>query len=123
MSRCFKNNAPDAFVDVAKFRFDRIVSASALQWAKDLDTTLAAIAALNTPVSLAIFTSNTFKTLYETAGLSPILRHSDEVTALLEKHFDGGLEILHYTLTFDCQRDVPIYEKKRSWCRKKCVKL
>jgi len=105
-------NDPDAFDNVAGLHFDRIVSASALQWAKDLNATLAAIAALNTPVSLAIFTSNTFKTLYETAELPPILRDREEVTTLLEKHFDGELEILHYTLAFDSVREMFRYMKK-----------
>ncbi len=105
-------NAPSLFDVLSTYRFDRIVSSSALQWAKDLDGVLANIAALNTPVSLAIFTANTFKTLYETAGLPPLLRSREETVALLEKHFDGEIEIVEYTLDFPSVREMFRYMKK-----------
>jgi len=105
-------NDPLAFADMDAHRFERIISASALQWAQNLDGTLASIAALQVPVSLAIFTSDTFKTLYKTAGLSPILRHRDEVISLLQQHFDGELEVVHYTLAFDSVREMFRYMKK-----------
>jgi malonyl-CoA O-methyltransferase len=105
-------NDPQAFDDIKGQDFDRIVSASALQWAKDLDATLSSIAALHTPVSLAIFTSDTFKTLYRVAGLEPILRDRETVTTLLHKHFGGEVEILRYTLAFDSVREMFRYMKK-----------
>ncbi|HEX5329091.1 methyltransferase domain-containing protein, partial [Sulfuricurvum sp.] len=43
-------------------QYDRIYSASALQWAEDLDRVMESLASLNTPMSLAIFTAGTFKT-------------------------------------------------------------
>ena len=105
-------NDPSLFDELSAERFDRIVSSSALQWAQDLDEVLANIAALNAPVSLAIFTSNTFKTLYETAGLPPLLRSREETVALLEKHFDGEIEILEYTLDFPSVREMFRYMKQ-----------
>lgn len=106
-------NDPQTFAQLGKERFDRIFSASALQWAKDLNGTLERIAALEAPVSLAIFTSNTFKTLYRTAGLPPLLRSREEVTALLQKHFpDAQTELLHYTLAFPDVRAMFRYMKK-----------
>jgi malonyl-CoA O-methyltransferase len=100
------------FTKLRTFSFDRIISTSALQWAADLDATLEQIAALRAPVSLSIFTSDTFKTLYDVAGLSPILRDREEVVALLKKHFSGEIEILRYTLAFDSVRDMFRYMKK-----------
>ena len=105
-------NAPSLFKKLSSCRFDRIVSASALQWADDLDSVLANIAALDTPVSLAIFTANTFKTLYETAGLPPLLRSREETVRLLEKHFRGEMEILEYTLEFPSVREMFRYMKQ-----------
>ena len=92
--------------------FDRIISASALQWALHLDTVFASIAALNAPISLAIFTCNTFRSLYECAKLKPILRCSDEVTALAKKHFDAHYETVTYTLAFESPREMFGYIKK-----------
>jgi malonyl-CoA O-methyltransferase len=105
-------NDPQVFEKLGTYHFDRIISSSALQWATDLDATLGHIASLGAPVSLAIFTSDTFKTLYEVAGLEPILRDKEKVIALLDKHFDGEVEILRYTLAFDSVRDMFHYMKK-----------
>ncbi len=79
---------------------DAILSASALQWAKDLDWTLGRIAALGHPVALAIFTAGTFATLHVTAGTRPPIRTLEETKTLVEKHFDAETEVLRDTLTF-----------------------
>jgi malonyl-CoA O-methyltransferase len=105
-------NDPVLFEKLHTYSFDRIISSSALQWASDLDATLGHIAALGAPVSLAIFTSNTFKTLYDIAGLPPILRDREEVITLLKKHFSGKTKTLHYTLSFDSVREMFRYMKQ-----------
>jgi malonyl-CoA O-methyltransferase len=105
-------NDPESFLALSSYRFDRIISSSALQWATDLDCTLKQIASFNVPVTLAIFTSNTFKTLYDTASLPPLLRSREEVVSLLEKHFDGEIEVLQYTLAFDSVREMFRYMKR-----------
>lgn len=105
-------NDPALFEQLRKFTFDRVYSASALQWAEDLDTVFQSICALNSCVSLAIFTSGTFKTLYETAGLSPILKSSDEVIEIANRHFDAQYEIVRYVLEFDAVREMFRYIKR-----------
>jgi malonyl-CoA O-methyltransferase len=105
-------NDASSFDALSSYTFDRVISSSALQWAEDLDATLARIAALGAPVSLSIFTSNTFKTLYETAGLPPLLRSRESVITLLKKHFDGEIEIVNYTLAFESVREMFRYMKR-----------
>lgn len=105
-------NDPNLFEQLSSMSFDRIYSASALQWADDLDTAFKSIHALNSSVSLAIFTSGTFKTLYETAGLSPILKSSDEVIEIANRHFDAQFEIVRYVLEFDTVREMFRYIKR-----------
>lgn len=92
--------------------FERIVSASSLQWAEDLDRTLAQIAALHTPVTLAVFTSGTFKTLLETASIPPLLRSAEEVRSIAEHSFDAEYDLLQYTLEFPSVREMFRYMKK-----------
>ncbi|OHD94284.1 methyltransferase domain-containing protein, partial [Sulfuricurvum sp. RIFOXYD12_FULL_44_77] len=82
-------NDPLLFESLSEERFDRIYSASALQWADDFESVIHSLASLNTPMSLAIFTAGTFKTLHECAGVTPLLRSSDEVMAIAEKHLDA----------------------------------
>lgn len=105
-------NDPALFEKLRGENFDRIYSASALQWADDLDEVLKSLASLNTPMSLAIFTAGTFKTLHESAGVMPLLRSSDEVIAIAEKHLNAQFEVVHYTLEFDSVREMFRYIKR-----------
>jgi len=105
-------NDPKLFRMLQTEHFDRIISSSALQWAADLDATLANIASLNTPVSLSIFTSGTFKTLHEIAGIPPLLRSREEVIAIVKKHFNAEISTLQYTLAFPSVREMFRYMKQ-----------
>ncbi len=105
-------NDPSLFERLRDERFDRIYSASALQWADDLDGVFHSLASLNTPMSLAIFTAGTFKTLHECAGVTPLLRSSDEVMAIAEKYMNARFEVLHTTLEFDSVREMLRYIKR-----------
>lgn len=105
-------NDPALFEQLRHEQFDRIFSASALQWAVDLERVFSSIKRLQTPVSLAIFTGNTFKTLFETAGLPPLLRSAEEVIAFAQKSFDAEYEVVNYTLSFDSVREMFRYIKR-----------
>ena len=100
------------FQNLKTYEFDRIVSASALQWTDDLDKTFQNIAKLNTPITFAIFTSGTFKTLHETASVPPLLRSTKEVITLSKKYFNAEYKVLKYTLDFSSVRDMFRYMKK-----------
>lgn len=105
-------NDPALFERLGGEHFDRIYSASALQWAEDLERVIESLASLKTPMSLAIFTAGTFKTLHECSAVAPLLRNSDEVMAIAEKHLDARFEVLHYTLEFDSVREMFRYIKR-----------
>ncbi len=92
--------------------YDYILSASALQWAEDMDMVFENIKKLNAPIALAIFTSNTFKTLNETASIRSILRSADEVNELQKKYFDAEFEVVNYKLEFESTRDMFRYIKR-----------
>lgn len=105
-------NDPALFETLRDKHFDRIYSASALQWADDFERVMQSLASLNTPMSLAIFTAGTFKTLHECAGVTPLLRSSDEVISIAKKHLDARFEVLHTTLEFDSVREMFRYIKR-----------
>ena len=92
--------------------YDFIFSASALQWSTDLDSVFKNIKAFNAPIALAIFTSNTFKTLNSTAKIDSILRSSQEIEALQKKYFNANFEVVNYKLEFDSTVDMFRYIKK-----------
>lgn len=105
-------NDPTLFENLKTYKYDHIFSASALQWAENLDEVFLAIKELNTPISLAIFTSGTFKTLNETASLNALLRTKEEVEHLQKKHFNVNFEVVNYKLTFKNVRDMFKYIKR-----------
>jgi malonyl-CoA O-methyltransferase len=105
-------NDPDLFEHLRFLDFDRIFSASALQWSKDLDRTFAMVASLNAPVSLALFTANTFETLFRTAGIAPILRSSGEIAEAARPWFGEAVETVRYRLAFASTREMFRYIKR-----------
>jgi len=105
-------NDQNLFDILLTYKYDHVFSASALQWAEDLDRVFQEIKRFNVPISLAIFTSNTFKTLYETASLKPLLRSAQELDDLQKKYFDADFEIVQYKLEFDSIREMFKYIKQ-----------
>ena len=100
------------FENLLTYQYDHIFSASALQWAENLDKVFKHIQELNAPVSLAIFTSGTFASLNKTAGLDPLLKSADKVREYASKYFDADFEIVNYKLEFESTRDMFRYIKK-----------
>lgn len=92
--------------------YDYLLSASALQWAKDLEMVFENIKKLNTPIALAIFTADTFKTLNATASLEPLLRTKEYIYELQKKYFDAEFELVRYKLEFESTRDMFRYIKQ-----------
>ena len=105
-------NEDKLFEELVKTSYDRIFSSSSLQWAADLDRTLYQISQIKAPVSLAIFTSETFKTLLETAGISSPLRSADEVAYLIGQYLHADIEVVNYALEFETVEDIFTYIKK-----------
>ena len=104
-------NDKTLFENLKTYNYDHIFSASALQWAENLDETFKNIKALESPVSLAIFSSNTFKTLNKTASLTPLLRSTDEIKRLQKKYFDANFEVVEYKLEFKSTKEIFKYIK------------
>lgn len=105
-------NDLQCFNDLETDNIDRIISASALQWATDIDKTLHEISTLNIPVTFAIFTSGTFKTLHQTASIPPLLRSTDEVIQISKKYFNADYKVLKYRLDFSSVREMFQYMKR-----------
>jgi len=100
------------FENLLTYKYDYIFSASALQWADDLEMVFKNIKLLNAPVALAIFTDGTFKALNETASLKSLLQSADKIDELQKKYFDAHFEIVKYKLEFDSTRDMFRYIKQ-----------
>jgi malonyl-CoA O-methyltransferase len=108
---CGDFNDETLFNHLKDYKYDYIFSASALQWADNLDAVFSNISSLDAPIALAIFSSNTFKTLNQTASLKPLLRTSETIYELQKKYFNADFEIVEYKLEFESTRDIFKYIK------------
>ncbi|WP_024791229.1 class I SAM-dependent methyltransferase [Lebetimonas sp. JS032] len=96
----FDFNIEECFENIKKYDFEQIISFSALQWSKDLEFVFEKIKNLNKKYLLAIFTSNTFKSLHNYLNIiSPI--YSKEKILNIAGILNPELEILNYELKFD----------------------
>jgi len=99
--------------DLDKTAYDVVLSSSALQWSSDLDFTIGIIATLSNTFHAAVFTSNTFKTLHETAKVTSPIYSAEEVQKTIERHYeDVNFELHTYRLEFDSVREMFRYIKK-----------
>jgi len=111
---CIYGNFNDKrlFETLLTYSFDYVLSASALQWAQNIEETFKAIKSLHTPIALAIFTANTFHTLYQTASLEPLLPSRELLLRLQKQYFDAQFEVVEYRLKFESVREMFRYIKR-----------
>jgi malonyl-CoA O-methyltransferase len=81
-------------------KFDLTIASSSLQWAKDLNIVVDAISKISKNIAFAVFTDNTFKTIYEMSGLEKFLPSSDEVVNSVQRYYDIESETVKYNLHF-----------------------
>jgi malonyl-CoA O-methyltransferase len=104
---------PELYEHLFLYDFDYILSASALQWSKDLDGVFQNIKRLHYhDFAFAIFTANTFQTLHKTAGITSPLRSSEEVLHVVKKYFTCKSVIQTYTLEFENTLEMFRYIKR-----------
>ena len=103
-------NKKETFEFIKTLEFDQIVSFSALQWAKDLNFVFNEIKKLDKKYFLAIFTSNTFKTLHNFLEIdSPI--YSKESILKSAEILNPKVEVLNYSLEFKSAKEMLEYIK------------
>jgi malonyl-CoA O-methyltransferase len=110
LKRCDFNKA-ECFNYLENIHFDLIISLSAIQWAKDLDFIFSNIAKLHKNFILAIFTSNTFKTIHKTANISSPIYSLEEILNSAKKYLNFNYEVLNYELKFNEKKEMFKYIK------------
>ena len=103
-------NTKKCFEVIKKYDFEQIVSFSALQWARDLEFVFREIKELNKSYLLAIFTSNTFKTLHSYLNITSPIYSKDEILTF-SKILNPNVEVLNYRLYFKTPEEMLRYIK------------
>jgi len=89
-----------------------IISSSALQWCKDLNFTLKLLSQTSKEAYFAIFTSNTFKTLHQTADIDSPIIDLQSIKKSVSYYYDAEFEINNYRLEFTSKEKMFRYIKK-----------
>lgn len=105
-------NVLQTFEDISLQQNSLILSSSSLQWSKDLDFTLEQISQKSSTAYFAIFTSNTFKTLHQTAQIASPIYSETVLRNTIQKYYHATFESKEYRLYFKTVREMFNYIKK-----------
>ena len=106
-------NTPMTFEKIKQLNLDIIISASALQWAQDLEKTFNNCADCANYGAFFLFGSNTFKSLHKTLALkSPIYSVEEIKKSFLNSYNELKIQEFNWTLEFDNSYEMLKYIKK-----------
>ena len=108
---CADFNAEDGFLFMSDEN-SLIISASALQWSKDLDFTFSNLAKKSPQAYFAIFTANTFKTIHTISGAKSPIYSIEQLQQNIQKYYKANFQIRQYKLHFLSAREMFRYIKK-----------
>lgn len=98
--------------DIFRNKFDLIISSSAIQWSKDIDSLFAKISKSSTHIAFAIFTSQTFFELNLKLNLKSLLYSTNFLVESLNRYFNFKYELKNYTLEFESTIELLRYIKQ-----------
>ena len=99
---CDDFESKDFIEKIAKQRpFDLIVSSSSLQWSRDIRRVFDSYSNLSQKVAFSIFTSGTFKTIYEITGRDSFLPSFDSLVMLSSTFKKPNIEKKVFKVNFD----------------------
>jgi malonyl-CoA O-methyltransferase len=104
-------NTKECFEILKRYDFEQLVSFSALQWAKDLEFVFKEIKNLNKEYFLAIFTSNTFKSLHKYLGIKSPIYSEEEIIKYAEILKPNEAKKLYYEMSFNSPKELLEYIK------------
>jgi malonyl-CoA O-methyltransferase len=109
---CADFNKKESFKNYKKNEFEILISASALQWSTDLTSVFSSISSLASEYYFAFFTSNTFKTLHQTAGINSAIYSKKDIVKTLKEFYIFEMEEAEYRLDFASVQEMFRYIKR-----------
>ena len=109
--KCHDFDTKEFLDEIKNDTYDIVLSASALQWSKDLAKIIKSLSYITKEINAVLFTSNTFKTIQTiTNSKSPILNEI-EIKKAFSKYFNCEFETIMYKLEFNNKKDLFNYIK------------
>ncbi|MEA1953219.1 MAG: methyltransferase [Campylobacterota bacterium] len=109
---CADFNVPKTFDLFSLDKDGLLLSSSALQWSKTLNSTLFELSKKSINAEFAIFTSSTFKTLHHIAQIDSPIHSADTIKKVISQYYNCTYKIENYTLSFDSVREMFHYIKR-----------
>jgi malonyl-CoA O-methyltransferase len=106
-------NKKESFERLRELKAQTLLSASALQWAKDIDFTFAESATLAPYGAFFLFCSGTFKGLHECAGVSSPIHSCEKIETAFKRYYKvERVQRYNFTLPFERPLDMLRYIKQ-----------
>ncbi|OCL84857.1 methyltransferase [Arcobacter porcinus] len=110
--KCFDFDSEEFFNEINRYKFDMVLSSSALQWSSNLSKIVENLSYITKEINAVLFTSNTFKTIQKlTNTKSPIL-DEESIKYAFSRYFSCEFELISYKLEFDSKKELFSYIKK-----------
>jgi len=108
---CLNFDSKEFKENIKNEKYDIVLSSSALQWSKDLGRIIKILSNSSEQISMVLFTSNTFKTIFEITGKNSPILDIDTIKKSFEGLYSPEFEVLNYKLEFDSKKEMFDYIK------------
>lgn len=108
---CFDFDSHEFEQFLTNNKYDIVLSSSALQWSKNLMKISNLLAQVTNHISLVLFTSNTFKTIFDITNASSPILDIDTIKKSFDSNFKSSYETIEYKIEFDSKKELFDYIK------------
>jgi len=108
--KCFDFDSEVFWEDIKNDKFDLVISSSAMQWSKDLNLLLKRLFTITNKIDCVLFTSNTFKSIYEITKQKPAILSKEEIIKEFD-NYQSTYETINYQIKFDSKKELFSYIK------------
>ena len=108
---CLNFDTDEFEKNIQNEKYDMVLSSSALQWSKDLRRVIKILSNSSDKISMILFTSNTFKTIFDITGKNSPILDIDSITKSFQDIYNCEFEVLNYKLEFDSKKEMFDYIK------------
>lgn len=110
--KCFDFDTKEFLEEIKNDSYDIVLSASALQWSKDLTKLIKHLSYITKQINAVLFTSNTFKSIQEITQIKSPILDEQSIKKAFNKYFTCEFETILYKLEFENKKELFSYIKK-----------
>lgn len=110
--KCFDFDSDEFYDEIKNEKYDLVISSSAMQWSKNLPLLIERLSKITKQIDAVLFTSNTFKSIYDITKQSPSILSLEEIKeAFLQVNKNTIFEVFNYKIEFESKKELFQYIK------------